>query len=204
MREGRKRVLGVLAGNDLPIERLAQWASEAELLIAADGGADRLVAAGFTPHYTLGDLDSLRATGLPNVARFADQDTSDCDKLLDFAAALGVEHLTLTCVEGDRLDHVLATFASALRSSLEVSFALRRGPAHLVREAASFPATPGDRVSLMPIVPCQGVTLSGVRWPLTDSELTPLGQVSLSNEVTESQVEVSLAEGGAVIFFIPR
>jgi thiamine pyrophosphokinase len=204
-----KRVLGVLAGGDMPSELLRAWADSAEVVLAADAGADRLLEAGARPTKIVGDLDSIseyaKDMGV-EVVHLADQETTDCDKLLSMAAGLGYDHVTLASVEGDSLDHLLATVFSALRARVSVRFALRRGIAWLLRtdaahDVAKLVIHPGldRRVSLIPLAPCKGVRLEGVCWPLHNAELSPTGLVSISNRSTGSWVQASLEEGAALL-----
>lgn len=180
--------------------RLGEWARSADLVLAADGGADRLLAIGIVPDRTIGDLDSLRATDLPNVEHDRDDEGSDCDKLLGLALRMGVEEITLTGIEGDRLDHVLGTLASAAKSPLRVRLALRTGLAWVLKGDFEIPTVPGQLVSLMPLVECRPVSILDVQWPLLDVTLTPFGQISLSNRAVGNRVRVRLGSGAAGLF----
>ncbi len=200
----KPRVLGVLSGGDLPPEKLAAWAHSADIILAADGGANELFLVGVVPAATIGDLDSISNStkGVQHcLVQDLDQNSSDCDKLLSYAEAQGFAEITLTCVEGDLLDHVLGTLASAARSPLSIRLALRRGIAYVLKGPAAVDLHLPDstRLSLMPLTDCAGVSLSGVKWPLTDTTLSPMGLVSLSNQASgATQVEVK--EGVAVLF----
>lgn len=198
-------MLGVLAGNDLIREMLTIWAASASLILAADGGADALLKSGHFPHHVIGDMDSISEEGrsLKTIHHAdIDQEKSDTDKLLGYATNLGCESITLIGVEGDLLDHVLGTLASALRSSLRVRFALRRGIAHLVRSKESYQlkATPGARVSLLPLENCQNVCLSGVEWPLVNAEGGFSSGLSLSNRARSENLDLSIGIGAAILF----
>lgn len=197
------KVLGVLAGEDFPLDRLATWANGADFLIAADGGSNRLGAAGFRPHVIVGDLDSVTepVAGV-EVVKVSEQDSSDCDKLLRFAADRGFPSITLISIEGDQLDHVLGTLSSALRASLPVRLALRRGVAWVLRpgDEIAFEATQGTRISLMPLTACDEVDLFGVEWPLDRAALSPDGLVSLSNRAKGGMVRAFVGKGGAALF----
>src|SRR5687767_12418197 len=143
LRKAPKRVLGVLAGRDMGPDLLRPWADSADVIFAADSGADRLLEAGGHPHIAIGDLDSIseRARGAtPNIHFDPNQDRTDCDKLLAAVRSGGESEVTLACVEGDRLEHVLATLSSALQSGLRVRLALRRGIGIVMRA--------GDRVEV--------------------------------------------------------
>jgi thiamine pyrophosphokinase len=203
--EPRTRALGVLNGRDMSGLLLRAWADSAEVLLAADGAADFLLAVGATPRVTIGDLDSISDAGrsrLLSVIEDPEQDSTDCDKLLRLAASLGLRQITLTGVEGDLPDHILATYSSAASSSLDVRFAYRRGIGWLLKSGSSIrvAAKEGSRVSLIPINLCAGVNLDGVVWPLSEALLAPGERVSISNRATTASVSAKVAEGCAILF----
>jgi len=195
-------VIGVLAGADMPLKQLRRSVEGAEFIFAADGAANRLREIGVVPTATIGDLDSLKSpenAGL--VIHDQGQDDSDCDKLLRLIQSRGFTSVTLVGAEGDRLDHVLGTLFSAVRSGLDVQFILRRAHGWLIRPGSvvTVAAPLGAGASLMPIEPCELVDLSGVEWPLANVRLTPTGQVSLSNRVTGPEVRVEILSGSALL-----
>jgi thiamine pyrophosphokinase len=200
------RVLGVLGGNDVDNELLRAWATSAEVVYAADSGADRLIALGFSP-IVVGDFDSFSSLPQSSHLRLVqsiDQTTTDCDKLLALVKSDGHMSVTLAATEGDLPDHVLSTYASAMACSIDVQFAFRRGIGVLVRDGASLRTTPGRRVSLIPLVPCSRVSLEGVAWPLKEAEIEPGGATSISNEAVGKRVTVSLSSGCALLFVETR
>lgn len=187
----------------MPPELLRRWAETAKHLIAADAGADRLIDAGAKPTLILGDLDSIsdkaRACGV-EVLHIADQDSTDCDKLLRLAYEKGWKAVTLASIEGDSLDHLIGTVYSAVRALVKVRFALRTGIGYVVQaESLTVETKPGRRVSFLPLLPCSGVSFDGVRWPLTNSEMAPNGLVSVSNQTVSDTVSVSLTEGAGLL-----
>lgn len=193
----------------MPPETLRRWADGADVILAADAGADRLLEAGAKPSRIVGDLDSIgeraRDTGV-HIVHVSDQDSTDCDKLLALAASMGFSEITLASVEGDALDHLFATVFSALRADLAIRFALRTGIAWVLRTGASrapsdatIATEPGRRVSVIPLLPCRGVDLEGVEWPLAGAELSPAGLVGVSNRATEARVHASIGWGAALV-----
>lgn len=197
------RVLAVLAGGDVALGSLARWAASADVVVAADGGANRLVEAGHIPDAVVGDLDSLDPAlneRLPCLVRVEDQDTTDGDKVLRYVAERGWDAVTIIGLEGDRLDHVLAGLGSAVACPLQVRYVLRTMVAHVLRPGAhAFPSTAGQLVSLMPCPSCLA-SLSGVRWPLDRAELRIGGPVSVSNRASGDAVTIRLDAGTAILF----
>jgi len=188
----------------MPLSQLEAWAKSATLVLAADGASDRLAEVGIRPSAVVGDMDSVRANTSENSVYDPDQDSSDCDKLLTFAARSGHRRITLASIEGNRIDHLLGTLASCARASLEVRLALRTGLAYLLKGPCDFrfEAEVGELVSLMPLELCEDVVFSGVEWPLSKVTLAPSVFVSLSNRVVEASVNVKLASGYAVLFHL--
>jgi thiamine pyrophosphokinase len=194
-----EKVLGVLAGGDLPDVSLGAWAASADLVFAADGGVNRLAGLGIRPDLLIGDFDSVN----PHLRDFAKevvprpgQDESDCDKLLAEAARRGHADIVLVGIEGDRLDHTLAVLAGGLRTSLRVATGLRTGMGYLLKPGRhSIKSVPGATVSVLPLLPTYGVRLEGVRWPLVDAELRMDGLISLSNQATEDSVRLEASSG---------
>ncbi len=195
-------MLGVLGGNDIGDERLRAWTSSAEVVYAADSGADRLIALNISP-IVVGDFDSFAS--LPDASHLRlvqsiDQDSTDCDKLLALVRSDGHTSVTLTATEGDLPDHVVATYHSAIASGLDVRFAFRRGIGFLVANRVEVATHIGQRVSLVPLSRCEGIELSGVAWPLISPVFEPGNGLSVSNEATGERVVASVLSGFALLF----
>lgn len=204
-----KRVLGVLGGGETPEPLLRRWVESADVVYAADSGANRLIRMGFQP-VVVGDLDSfdpdLRGPET-RVVHDPDPDRTDCDKLLRLAEKEGHSAVTLIDVEGDLLDHVLASLSSLAASGLVGRLALRRGIAWLLRKqwSQSVDLAPGHRVSLIPLRECRGVRLTGVEWEVHGLPMSPAGFLSVSN-LSTGHVFASIEDGLAylVVEFEPH
>jgi thiamine pyrophosphokinase len=200
-----RKILGVLAGEDVEKELLRAWAISADLVIAADRGADLLLDAGVRPNVVVGDMDSISeeaSRGVEDVRISDDEATTDCDKLLSVASEMGADEITLIAIEGDLPDHALATLQSAARSCLQIRLAYRRGVGWIMRGPASLSVTTeiGRRVSFLPITECSGVSLSGVHWPLQDASMHPTGVTSISNRATEPILHAEVSSGAGLLF----
>lgn len=203
--ENSGQVLGVLSGGDIDFALLERWAKSATRVYAADAGADLLMRVGALPHLTIGDMDSISPEALSAAAfidQSRDQETTDCEKLLTRVAHEGHPEVTLIGVEGDLPDHVLATLHAAARFDLDVRIVYRRGMGWILKPDLPrvLPTVPGRRVSLLPIEACRGATLRGVQWELTDMDLSPRGNKSISNRAAEVQIRAGISSGAALLF----
>lgn len=198
-----KRILGVLGGADIDDRLFKFWAHESDILVAADGGADLALRHGLVPHVIVGDLDSASPEALAcgaDVYKFDDQNTTDCDKLLQWVANQGFTQIDLIGVEGDRLDHVLATLGSCVRSPLAIRLVLRDGLGLVLKRGFHHvPATPGQRISILPIGSADDVSIAGLRWPLVSADLRLDGFISVSNVIDRGPLEISVGHGALLI-----
>ena len=173
-------------------------------VVAADGGADRLAGFGAVPEYIIGDMDSLdgEAPEGTRVLAVPEQDSTDFGKCLARVTApviVGIGFL------GGRLDHTLAALSVLLQ------YADRR-VVLLGEEDIAFVAPPGwavtvevgARVSFFPLVPCRGMSSTGLRWPIEGLEMRAGGQIGTSNEAVDARISASFAPPGAVTILPKR
>ena len=164
---------------------LTQARSFAPRLVAADSGADRLLALGAEPEAVIGDFDSISATARARLAgrlhMISEQATTDFDKALRSIDAPFVLGLGFA---GQRLDHGLAVLNALVRhpdkrclilSGSDVTF--------LAPLSLDLTLAKGTRVSLFPMGAVQGES-QGLRWPLHDLHFAPDAMIGTSNEVS--------------------
>jgi len=159
------------------------------------------LAAGVRPTYVVGDLDSISATDLATFAAASlvpieDQDSFDLAKALRFAAELGCHSVTILGGLGRRWDHSLTTLSLAVRFAPELRVRIV-GPACGIQSVwgrCEVRGTPGDTISLIAFAPATGVSISGVKWALSDADIGP-GSLGVSNVLTSSVARVRVREG---------
>lgn len=185
------------------------WARQADLLLAADGGANHLAKVGLRPHFLVGDLDSVapevRAwVGEERVVPRPDQDFTDLEKTLLFALERGASQAVILAATGGRLDHALENLGLLGRYGSKLACEVREENTRIVPvfSQASFSVPAGATVSLMPLGECARVWLSGCVWPLAGEPLSLLSRTSLSNRALGTQVQVQV-EGGVLLAFLP-
>lgn len=184
-------------------------ASEAWLLLAADGGANHLARVGLRPHFVVGDLDSISPSvrawvGEERVVPRPDQDHTDMQKTLEFALAHGATQAILLAATGGRLDHALENLGLLARFVHRLPCQILEPHTRIVPVAgeATFPVEPGSTVSLMPLGECARVWTEGLHWPLRGEPLSLAQRTSLSNRADAGEISVRV-EGGVLLAFLP-
>ncbi len=215
----------VLADGDVPSRARLDavwpgWSTPDAIVVAADGGARHAAGLGLRIDIWAGDGDSidpgllasLAADGV-DVRRYpADKDASDTELAVGAAIEGGADSVViLGGLGGPRLDHGLANIG------LLALPALRRRPSVILdattRVTALFApgedgeaarrrldGPVGDGVSLLPMGDgVEGVTTSGLAYPLADEALSAGPARGLSNLRTSPDAWVSLRRGGLLI-----
>lgn len=84
-------------------------------LISCDGATNKLVTSNRTPHAIVGDCDSLSDENKDRfehiIHRFADQETNDLTKAVNFSVANGWKDITILGATGEREDHTIANIS---------------------------------------------------------------------------------------------
>ncbi len=108
----------IVLGGEIPDPALARAAAaRCREVICADGAVARADVLGVLPHFVVGDMDSLPARipvrrGMVFWCDF-DENRSDFQKCLDFAAARGFARAYVAGALGGRLDHAAVNLALA-------------------------------------------------------------------------------------------
>ncbi|MDY7041937.1 MAG: thiamine diphosphokinase [Chloroflexota bacterium] len=179
----------------------------ADLIVAADGGAQHVLRLGFVPHVVVGDMDSLdgeqaerlRQAGcrlLPHPVR---KNETDSELAILHAVEQGVDEITILGALGGRLDH---TMANVLLLSLPELRGVRvrlvdgQQEAILIQDEGTIQGRVGDTVSLLPVAgDAEGITTQGLEYALNDSTLIFGRTRGVSNVLTAPTARVRLRKG---------
>lgn len=200
-----RRALVVLNTELPPYPLWRRWHQGADLVVAADGGANRLLEMGLEPDAVVGDMDSVLGSTrrrLPRSAfhtRAAD-DATDLEKAIDFAVERGVRDVTVLEGRRRRLDHLLGHMAVLLDRGRTLTIRLVDDEfvTQPVDHVARFRAARGTIVSLFTPSVARGVSTRGLRWPLAEATLVR-GTLGIHNEVVANPVEVRVRDGDLLV-----
>lgn len=196
-------------GYDLP-ERPAL--AEADLVIAADGGAEAVAALGLQPHVLVGDFDSIsvdtraraEAGGAEVIALRSDKDWTDTEVALHLAVERGADRVTVYgALGGPRLDHLvgnLLLLTAAWLRGCDVSLVDARHKIFLAHGDAAVVGEAGDLISLLPLTPVvEAVETEGLAYPLRHESLYQGATRGVSNELVAEQARVHHGSGELLI-----
>ena len=182
--------------------------AEGDLVIAADGGYDRVKAAGIRPDLVIGDFDSLgripredRVITLPTV-----KDVTDTWAAIELGKERGYRVFRLYGCTGGRIDHTLAniqTLASLAAEGMQ-GFLVDRDQIITAVSGTTLTFGPEHRgfVSVFSHTDrCTGVTLQGLKYELQNAELSSTYPLGVSNEFTGVPAALTIGSGIAVVVY---
>ncbi|TVR18693.1 MAG: thiamine diphosphokinase [Balneolaceae bacterium] len=188
-----------------PLYLFKKNVTQADLIIAADGGAYHANELGITANYIIGDLDSYTPSGdeASQIIKDPDQETNDLEKALNLALKKSAKHAIVVGATGRRLDHTLKNLSVLLQfhPKFETLFFLDRYcTIQLVDSPFSQNIEPGTSVSLFPISgSVEGITTRGLQYPLTNGVLRNGVQDGSSNKTVKKSVEIEFKKGDLLL-----
>ena len=175
----------LVGGGDVAPALLKRAQNHAPRTIAADGGAEAVLALGQMPERVIGDLDSLGAqarAALPpeRIVQIDEQDSTDFEKcLMRISAPLSLA----VGFRGGRFDHDLAALHALLRFAHQRCLLLSEQDCVFLcppRLALDLPV--GTPLSLFPLQAVTGRS-AGLQWSFDRLEYAPGVQIGTSNQV---------------------
>ena len=209
--------VAVVANGEFANEhRLGRALDEADTVIAADGGANWLVAYGRRPDVLVGDMDSVTAENLARldeagcriVRHPPDKDETDTELALIEAVSMGATRVTLLLALGGRIDHEIANIlllAMPQLANVETCIYDGCSSLYLIDQPTTIRGERGDTVSLIPIFgDAVGITTAGLEYPLRDESLRVGPARGVSNVLIASEATVTMKKGRLLVVHTPK
>jgi thiamine pyrophosphokinase len=196
----------------------ARHLADADLVVAADGGAGWLAGQRVTPHVLVGDLDSIEAGNLHaletagvSIERHPiDKDRSDASLAVARAVAAGARQVIVVgALAGERLDHELSNLlmlADPAWGSVDLRVVRDETTVRAVSGGGrlTLDGTAGEIVTLLALGDAHGVRTEGLFYPLAGETLRMGESRGLSNVIAGAPASVRLEAGTLLVVEISR
>lgn len=181
--------------------------SQPSRIIAADAGYKKALAAGVTPHYVVGDFDSMeKPTDLPDTVTLVtvpcEKDDTDTMLACSIAVEKGCTSLLIIGGTGGRADHGLSNILyleSLCNRGIHALLTDGENRIQVVRDATVTLPDRGGYFSIMSLTDTCSVTLTGCKYPLTHATLRRELPYAVSNEILPGGEAVVTVESGTAV-----
>ena len=178
-----------------------------DLIVCADGGANQARKSGVHPDIILGDLDSVSSPTLRKFRKIPlmfvdDKNTTDLEKAILYCLSRGARSITITGGLGTRIDHATGSLGCLRKYSDRCAMTLYDSLGFLlpVKTSLRIQTRVGERISLIPLTRCTGITTKNLKFPLKKESLELGKREGISNEATSSSVSVRLKRGTLLLY----
>jgi thiamine pyrophosphokinase len=206
----------VMSGGPPPHAAVVAHLPDHPFVIAADSGLDHAYDLGLDVQLVVGDLDSVskealdaaETAGVPVERHPTAKDAIDTELAVDAALARGARRIVVVAGGGGRFDQLVAGLLVLARPVLaDVDIEAWVGPAYVQvlhgPGHAALTGRPGAYVSLLAMSGvAEGVTTSGLRYPLHGEALLPGSSRGISNEFEGGEAAVAV-ERGVLVAVVP-
>lgn len=190
---------GGVYGDEFPV------ISERDIVIAADKGYEILKNHGITPHITVGDFDSSSEIPEENVMVLpVEKDITDTHAAVNLALEKGADEIHIYGGMGGRPDHTFANYSLVAGLASKGIKAYLKGENYSItavkNASISFKGSVGKTVSVFSWTEISsGVSLKGLKYPLSDASLSKDFSLGVSNSFSENEATVSVKNGTLLI-----
>jgi len=191
---------------------LGDWAipyvKQADICIGADRGALFLVLAGIKPYLSIGDFDSVTTDELEMIRMNSqyikdfdaiDKDYTDTELALHEALALNPSQITIVGGLGTRFDHSIANIqlmTLTLNKSVSTTIIDAHNKMFLVSDQVEVVKEHYPYLSILPFSEVvDGITLTGMKYPLHNATLKKGQALGISNVILEQTATISITSG---------
>lgn len=199
----------ILANGELyKSSTLAQIAKDADLVVAADGGARHCTVLERLPDTLIGDLDSISGELLHELKNRkveilqhpVRKNATDLELAIDHAITKGARQIYFAGMLGGRWDMSLSNIfllASDKYKKTRFSILNKECILHILHPGKhSYATTIGQQVSLIPLKEDgQNITLTGFEYPLTHYTIPFGSSRGLSNVASHTTVQIQHSKG---------
>lgn len=184
--------------------KLESFLNDYDIIVAVDGGLNHL--KNFTPHYVIGDFDSIDKKLLENINSNVifknNQDESDFLFALKYITKKysNIENIDVICATGDRIDHTICSIFTLINFDVNIKIiGINENIYVLKNNTINLKTKINTTISIIPLTDIRNIKSSGLKWEYNNNNLN-LGFVNgISNLSTKEDIFISVESGIVLI-----
>ena len=197
----------VFANGEPPTKStIEEFSQGADLIIAADGGANNALSVDLIPNFIIGDMDSITDSTRSSIEKTRilidkNPEKTDLEKTIEACLSKGATLIDVLCAGGGRADHALANLSILTRFGRESRIRIIDDffEIELVNYKLHLKEPLGTVISLVALGRCLGITTSGLRWNLNEATFE-FGTQGIHNEIVDNLAKIQVETGDLLLF----
>jgi|TARA_B110000263_G_scaffold158902_1_gene138069 thiamine pyrophosphokinase len=197
----------VFANGEPPTKStIEEFSQGADLIIAADGGANNALSVDLIPNFIIGDMDSITDSTRSSIEKTRilidkNPEKTDLEKTIEACLSKGATLIDVLCAGGGRADHALANLSILTRFGREARIRIIDDffEIELVNYKLHLKEPLGTVISLVALGRCLGITTSGLRWNLNEATFEFSTQ-GIHNEIVDNLAKIQVETGDLLLF----
>jgi len=192
---------GVFPTHEIPLQEL----KSSKYIVCCDGAINKLEKAEIEPYAIVGDLDSLNADLKLKyrdiVHHFANQDTNDLTKAVNWCLKNGFSDITIVGATGERDDHMIGNvfLLTQYAKKVKIKMLTSYGFFTPIIRSKNFESYTRQQVSIFSPNPETLISTANLRYALTNQKLEQMWQGTLNESMGDSfRIEF---EGDSLIIY---
>jgi thiamine pyrophosphokinase len=179
---------GAFPRHPIPLGEL----KSSQFIVCCDGAINNLEKVGLHPYAIVGDLDSLDSRLKEKyhdlIYHFADQNTNDLTKAVNWCLAKGFDEVVIIGASGLREDHMIGNvfLLPSYAQKIKVTMLTDHGSFIPLLESAGMDSFKGQQVSLFSPSPNTVITTHNLRYALNSQSLQMMWQGTLNESLGDS------------------
>ena len=191
----KEKIILILNGKLPNYKDISSFLQKYNLIICADGAANKIIELGIDPNYILGDLDSIDSDNLKkyskNIIQLKNQNYNDLHKSLVWVKEKNIKKIDIIGIDGKRIDHTIGNFSIILDciSFIDITIYTEYGTIYTVNKERIFKNCNKKSISIFNSMSENKITTYGLKYELNDICLEGLYKGTL-NKAIEDKITI--------------
>ena len=202
MRKGIIIAGGTISGD------ISEYLNENDFIVCADSGYKYAFSKGIKPNLIIGDFDSAEIPAdFPEIIKLnIDKNDTDTQHCIDYLKSINIKDIIIFgATGGDRIDHTFANFQLLEygdNKGLNITLINENSKISLLNKGTlKIKGNISDIVSVFALNIAEGVTYSGLKYPLNNGIIKSDNPYGISNELVETEGFIKVKKGKLLIIY---
>lgn len=200
----------IFLNGDFPdLKIIKKFLNRKNLIIAADGGANKLKKTGIKPDLIIGDLDSVSVTALryfkskgTQIKEIYDQNMTDFEKCLIYSLSIANNPVRVFGSLSLRPDHTLNNFSILKRyyKKADIKLITDEFEIFFTNKYTEFNYKRGEIISLLAVPKATNITTTGLEYSLKNENLEFGVREGTLNKAVSGKITIRYRSGHLLLF----